>query len=69
MTGFEPRIFGIGCDCSTNCATTSAPSPLSFYLFLSLSFPTHPILSFSLFLADGLLLNTFLVKTKFLYFA
>ena len=24
MTGFEPQIFGIGSNCSTNCATTTA---------------------------------------------
>ena len=31
MTGFEPRTSGVGSDCSTNWATTTAQDVLSFY--------------------------------------
>ena len=34
MTGFEPRISGVGSDRSTNCATTTAPLD---YMFVHLS--------------------------------
>ena len=31
MSGFEPRISGVGSDHSTNCATTTANSRVFFY--------------------------------------
>ena len=31
MTGFEPRTSGIGSDCFTNCATTTAK--LTYYYY------------------------------------
>ena len=33
MTGFEPRISGIGSDCSTNWATTTAQVQISLAQF------------------------------------
>ena len=51
MTGFEPQIYGVRSDCSTNCDTSTTQSLCSLgsnVTVLCLSFPTN----FSLLLAN-----------------
>ena len=51
MAGFEPWISGIGSDCSTNCATTTAhldkkcnEGSVKQYLFIFFCFINQPML-------------------------